>query len=73
MKNSLLAIFDEIWPMTLYYSTGTLARFWSNLKNWYSLEGRNFGELFLVIDGFINLAKIGLIVQGHWPNFIKNG
>ena len=26
MKNSLLAIFDEIWPMTLYYSTGTLVQ-----------------------------------------------
>ena len=34
MENSLLAIFDKIWPMTLYYySTGTLARFWSNFKN----------------------------------------
>ena len=33
MENSLLAIFDEIWPKTLYYSTGTLARFWSNFKN----------------------------------------
>ena len=32
MENSLLAIFDEIWPMTLYYSTGTFARFWSNFK-----------------------------------------
>ena len=24
MENSLLAIFGEIWPMSLYYSTGTL-------------------------------------------------
>ena len=24
MENSLLFIFGEIWPMTLYYSTGTL-------------------------------------------------
>ena len=32
MENSLLAIFDEIWPVTLYYSTGCLARFWSNFK-----------------------------------------
>ena len=32
MENSLLANFDEIWSMTLYYSTGSLARFWSNLK-----------------------------------------
>ena len=32
MKNSHLAIFDEIWPMTLYYTTGILAQFWANLK-----------------------------------------
>ena len=32
MENSLLAIFDEIWPETMYYSTGTLARFLSNFK-----------------------------------------
>ena len=25
MENSLLAIFDKIWPKTLYYSTGSLA------------------------------------------------
>ena len=33
MENSLNFIFDEIWPMTLYYSTGTFTRFLSNLKN----------------------------------------
>ena len=32
MENSLLAIFDEIWPKTMYYSTGTFAQFWSKLK-----------------------------------------
>ena len=32
MENSLLDIFDEIWPKTMYYSTGTLAQFLSNLK-----------------------------------------
>ena len=32
MENSLLFIFDEIWPTTLYYSTGTFTRFWSNFK-----------------------------------------
>ena len=29
----LQVIFDEIWPKSLYYSTGTLARFLSNFKN----------------------------------------
>ena len=33
MKNFLLVNFDEIWPKTLYYSTGTWARFWSNFPN----------------------------------------
>ena len=33
MENSLLVNFDEIWPETMYYSTGTLARFLSNFKN----------------------------------------
>ena len=33
MENSLLVIFDEIWSKSLYYSTGSLARFWSNFKN----------------------------------------
>ena len=33
MDTFLLAIFDEIWPMTMYYSTGSLARFLSNFKN----------------------------------------
>ena len=31
--NSTVAIFHEIWPITMYYSTGTLARFWSKFKN----------------------------------------
>ena len=30
MENSLPLIFGKIWPKSLYYSTGTLARFWSN-------------------------------------------
>ena len=32
MENSLLFIFDEIWPEIMYYSTGTLAGFWSKFK-----------------------------------------
>ena len=33
MENSLLFNVGEIWPETMYYSTGTLARFLSNFKN----------------------------------------
>ena len=32
MEISLLVIFDEIWPKTLYYSTWSLAQFLSNFK-----------------------------------------
>ena len=32
LENSLLVIFAKIWPMTLYYSTGTLTRFLRKLK-----------------------------------------
>ena len=32
MENSLLAIYDEIWPKSLYYSTGTLGQFLSNYE-----------------------------------------
>ena len=32
MENSQLFIFGEIWPKSLYYSTGTFVRFWSNFK-----------------------------------------
>ena len=32
MENSLLFIFGEIWPKTMYYSTGTLAHFGATSK-----------------------------------------
>ena len=32
MENTLLVIFGEIWPKTMYYSTGSLDQFWSKLK-----------------------------------------
>ena len=32
MDNSLLSIFYEIWPKSLYYSTGTLGQLLSNYK-----------------------------------------
>ena len=33
MENSLLAIFDKIWPMTLYYSTGRFCQNFEQLEN----------------------------------------
>ena len=38
MENSLLVIFDEIWPKTMYYSTGSLTRFWSNFKIFLKIQ-----------------------------------
>ena len=33
MENSLLVIFGENWPKSLYYSTGILSDFGATLKN----------------------------------------
>ena len=30
--------FDEIWQKTLYYSTGSLTRFWSNFKIFLKIQ-----------------------------------
>ena len=38
IENRLLTIFDEIWPMTLYYSTGSLTRFLSKFKNFLKIQ-----------------------------------
>ena len=51
MENSLLFIFDENWPKSLYYSTGTLAQFFANLKihkksdfDWNQLKLSTYNE-----------------------------
>ena len=33
MENSLLVTFGEIWPKTMYYSTGSLAQFFEQFQN----------------------------------------
>lgn len=33
IENIFIVIFDEIWPITLYYSTVSFVKFWSKLKN----------------------------------------
>ena len=38
MENSLLAIFDEIWPKTLDYSTGSLAKFWCHILSQHNVQ-----------------------------------
>ena len=56
MENFLLVNFGEIWPKTLYYSTGSLARFWSNFKN-SILIGTNCTGQDCVFVLLINWAK----------------
>ena len=41
MENSQLFIFGEIWLETMYYSTGTFVRFWSNFKNSQKIQIRS--------------------------------
>ena len=38
MENSLLDIFDEIWPTTMYYSTGSLAQFLRKFKKFVKIS-----------------------------------
>ena len=60
MENSHLVIFDEIWPKTLYYSTGSLARFLSNFKNTLGIAkytSSNFIN-FLIFKQFLNLVML---------------
>ena len=48
MANSLLFIFDKIWPETMYYSTGTLARFLSNFNFFFKSNfDRNQFKLYM--------------------------
>ena len=43
MENSLLIIFDEIWPNTLYYnSTGSLAQFFEQILKF--VKKSNFNQ-----------------------------
>ena len=46
MENFILAICDEIWPETLYYSKGTLAQFLSNY-NIFKKSNFNWNQLKL--------------------------
>ena len=82
LENSHLFIFDEIWPKSLYYSTGCLARFLSNFKNskksnfdWNQLKLPTQHKVHVYAsENIIKMANSLLfifdeIVQGLWPNF----
>ena len=85
MENSLLFIFDEIWPKSLYYSTDFLATLkihkksnfdWNQLKLSTQHKYMYMYQKKLLkwrILSFSFLAKFGqspcTIVQGLWPYF----
>ena len=85
---------SKIGPNTLYYSTGSLAKFhqkWQGENSPFLLHFlihihvlmlfRKFELIPIKIGFFTNFFKVAqklgqspcTIVQGHWPNFIKNG
>ena len=59
MENSLLTIFDEIWRKTLYYSTGTLAKFLSNFKN---------SNLIGISPKFLHNIKTSTCIRKYHPS-----
>ena len=62
MENSLLAIFDEIWPMTLYY-TEALTRFWSNFKKFIKNP-----VLIGIISNFLHNIRICICIRKKYKN-----
>ena len=71
MKISLLVIFGEIWPSTMYYSTGSLARFWSNFKihkksnsDWNQLKLSTQHKVYA--SGKIIKMEISLLAMKHF-------
>ena len=76
MENSLLAIFDKIWSETMYYSTGTFVRFWSNFKNHKKSNlDRNqlkistqHKDMYIVSDKIIKMENFLLAIFDEiWP------
>ena len=63
MANYLLFIFDEIWPETMYYSTGTLTRFWSNFKKFVKNP-----NLVGISSNFINNISTCMCMKKNYKN-----
>ena len=85
MENSLLFIFDKNWLETMYYSTGTLAQFWSNFKKFVKnpiligISSKFLHNIHVYVSENVIKMKNSLllkfgqrpctIVQGLWPDF----
>ena len=68
MKNSLLVIFAKIWPKTMYYSTGTLTRFWSNLLSTIVLTMYNL--LCIIVLAMLVNVMLMMLTGRHVNNMI---
>ena len=63
MENCLLFNFDEIWPMTLYYSTGTFVQFLSNFKNFL----KNL-ILIGISSNFLHSIRTSICIRKNYKN-----
>ena len=63
MKNSLLVIFGKNWPMTLYYSTGSLARFLSNFKKFIKNP-----ILIGISSNFLHNIRTSIFIRINYKN-----
>ena len=63
MENSLLFIFGQIWPETMYYSTGTLARFLSNFKKFVKNS-----NLIGITSNFLHYISTCICIRKNYKN-----
>ena len=63
MENFHLAIFDEIWPITLYYSTRCLAGFFEQLKKFIKNP-----ILIGISSNFINNIRTCICIRKNYKN-----
>ena len=66
MKNSLLFIFDEIWPKTMYYSTGTFTRFYSILEQIKKFVKNP--NLFGINSNFLHNIRTCICIRKKYKN-----
>ena len=68
MRNFLLVIFAKIWPKTMYYSTGTLTRFLSNLLSTIVLTMYNL--LCIIVLAMLVNVMLMMLTGRHVNNMI---
>ena len=63
MENSLIAIYDEIWPKSLYYTTGTLGQFLSNYKKFIKNP-----ILIRISSNFLHNIRTCICIRKNYKN-----